>query len=398
MIPKPGTLIAALLAGFTILVAPIVQPVWMLGFPVFALGILLYFLKRASYLAIATAALAGMYGLGLIPLFVFAATLAIIALGELVFESLGSSSLAYAYYVLAGTIGALLVMFYLSVKEPLAVLFGIVVAALFKAILASREDGILIEAFGIAMTVYLIQELNYHADLTLIAAAVIIAFTFGYFSFRFRAADLSGLFSGALIGIILIVFADPRWFLIILLFFILGSASTRYKFDLKEKIGVEQSGGGARGYLNVFANGIVAAAAAVLYGVTVQPVFAAMFVGAVATAAADTMASEIGVTDGEPLMITTLKKVPAGTNGGITMTGEVAAIAGAVIISVFSWMLGVIDPVTAVLTSIAGFAGTNLDSISGATIENRGLVGNAGTNLIATFGGGILAALMFMVI
>ena len=97
-----------------------------------------------------------------------------------------------------------------------------------------------------------------------------------------------------------------------LAFFILGSVCTRYKFDYKKRIGVEQGQSGARGYRNVFANGIVACAAAVLYGVFVQPIFIVMYVGCVATAAADTMASEIGVTGGIPYMITTFAKCRSG--------------------------------------------------------------------------------------
>jgi uncharacterized protein (TIGR00297 family) len=401
MIRKAGTLAAALLAVLSLLVAPFVQPSWVLGALVLAAGLLLYIVCRDSYLALATATLAGLYGFGLIPLFVFSIALVIVMVGEIVFEARGGVPVSYVYYVLAGTLGAVLVMRYQGVTEPLAVLFGIVVAALLKAILAARERWPMrpvIEAIGIAMTIYLIEELNYHAEPSLVTAAVVIALAFGYFSFRLRAADISGLFSGSLIGIILIVFADPRWFLIMLLFFILGSGATRYKYDFKEKIGVEQTGGGARGYQNIFANGIVAATAAVLYGITVQPVFAALYVGAVATAAADTMASEIGVTNGIPYLITTFKQVPAGTNGGITLTGEVVGLAGALAVSVFAWVLGVIDPVTMVITTIAGFAGTNIDSLSGATIENRGLIGNAGTNLIATLGGGLLAALIFVAV
>ena len=180
----------------------------------------------------------------------------------------------------------------------------------------------MIEGIGIAMTMWLIQELNYQADLQMVVAAVIVGFTFGYFAFRAKTADLSGLFSAALVGIILLVFAapqGPQWFLIMLVFFILGSAATKYKYEYKKRIGVEQGQSGARGYRNVFANGIVAAAAAVLFGVFQQPLFVVMYVGCVATAAADTLASEIGVTGGIPrLMITTFRKVPIGTNGGIT--------------------------------------------------------------------------------
>ena len=143
------------------------------------------------------------------------------------------------------------------------VIFGIIAAVLLKVILLKYEDSLVLEGIGIAMTMYLIKELNYTADIGIVIIAVFIAFVFGYFAFRFKTADLSGLFSTALVGIILLVFADATWFLVMLAFFILGSVCTRYKFEYKKRIGVEQGKSGAPGYRNVFANGIVACAAAV---------------------------------------------------------------------------------------------------------------------------------------
>ena len=249
------------------------------------------------------------------------------------------------------------------------------------------------------MTMWLIRELNYQADLLLVVMAVIVGFAFGFFAFRAKTADLSGLFSATLVGIILLVFAAPhgaQWFLIMLSFFILGSLATKYKFEYKKRIGVEQGRGGARGYRNVFSNGIVAAAAAVLFGVFQQPVFIVMYVGSVATATADTLASEIGVTGGIPYMITTLKKVPVGTNGGVTVRGEAVAFLGGLIISLVALVLNVITLQMVVICTFAGFIGTNIDSLVGATLENRGFFGNAGTNLLATIGGGLCAVLMFL--
>jgi uncharacterized protein (TIGR00297 family) len=181
-----------------------------------------------------------------------------------------------------------------------------------------------------------------------------------------------------------------------LTFFILGSAATRYRFEYKKRIGVDQGRGGARGYRNVFANGIVAAAAAVLFGVFQQPVFVVMYVGCVATAAADTLASEIGVTGGIPYMITTLKKVPIGTNGGVTPTGEFVALLGSFTVSLVALLLKVITPEMMIICTIAGFVGTNIDSIVGALLENRGFFGNAGTNLLATIGGGVFAVVLYL--
>jgi uncharacterized protein (TIGR00297 family) len=289
-------------------------------------------------------------------------------------------------------------MAYLQEKAMLTIIFGIIAAVLLKVILLKYEDSLVIEGVGVAMTMWLIQELNYQANLQLVVAAVIVGFTFGYFAFRSKTADLSGLFSAALVGIILFVFAGAQWFLIMLAFFILGSAATKYKYEYKKRIGVEQGRGGARGYRNVFSNGIIAAAAAVLFGVFQQPVFIVMYVGCVATAAADTLASEIGVTGGIPYLITTFKKVPVGTNGGVTIVGESVAFFGGFCVSLVALLFNVITPQMMVICTVAGFFGTNLDSLIGATLENRGFLGNAGTNLLATLGGGIFAIALYLVL
>ncbi|MCU0632352.1 MAG: TIGR00297 family protein [Methanolinea sp.] len=398
MMNRLGERLAAVLVLSFILIAPIVQPPWFLAIMVVLCSLVLYLIRKTRFLALALIPIALLYGISILPLLVFSCTLTILVMGELAFQETEERLYSYIAYIAAALVGCTLVMAYLRTWAPLVVLFGVVVAVLLKAILKEREDALMIEALGIAMTMFLIDELNYHAEIALIAIAVAIAFSFGYFSYRTKTADVSGLFSGALIGIILIIFADIRWFLVVLAFFILGSASTRYKYEYKLHMGVEQIHGGARGYLNVFANGSVCAASAVLWGVTGSPVFLALFVGSVATAAGDTMASEIGVTGGKPFMITTFERVPAGTNGGVTLTGEVVATIGALIVSLLAYLLGIIDLPTAMVCTLAGFIGTNIDSLVGALMENPGMVGNAGTNFLATLGGGVCAvALSYMI-
>ena len=393
---RHGLLLAAVLAFFTVLIAPVLQPAWLMGLIVIFYSLVLFRLFATKYLSYAFIVLAALYGLGVLPVFYFVCTLAILVMGEIVFGTGADDLNTYLYYVISTSWAAVLVMVYLNRMVPLTIILGIITAVLLKVILLKYEDSLVIEGLGIAMTMYLIDELNYEADLQMVVIAVIVAFTFGYFAFRFKTADLSGLFSAALVGIILIVFADARWFMVMLAFFILGSISTRYKYEYKKKIGIEQGQGGARGYRNVFANGIVAAAAAVLYGVFVRPEFIVLYIGCVATAAADTMASEIGVTGGTPYMITTLKKVPIGTNGGVTMTGEMVALAGGFLVCIVALFLAIITPWMVVICTIAGFVGTNIDSVIGATLENKGYVGNAGTNLLATLGGGICAVALFL--
>jgi uncharacterized protein (TIGR00297 family) len=287
-------------------------------------------------------------------------------------------------------------MVYFQHFVPLIALLGVVVAVFLKSALHNQVDILMVEGLGVAMTMYFFDELNYEVDLTIILLAAIIAFSFGFLSHRFRVMDMSGLFSSALIGIILIAFTrDVRWFFIMLTFLILGSISTRYKYNYKLSLGSAQGHGGRRGYYNVFANGLVATAAAILFGITQHPIFTAMFLGSVATAAADTVAGEVGMTRSNPILITTRKPVPAGTNGGISFAGEVAGLVAAMVVLGIAFGLNVSSLPLLAIGVTAGFIGTNVDSLIGATLENQGLIGNAGTNLLATLIGGLVAAILY---
>src|SRR5258705_5645214 len=83
----------------------------------------------------------------------------------------------------------------------------------------------------------------------------------------------------------------------------------------------------SRNHRQVLANGGVAALAA-LAGSWIG------FAGALAAAAADTWASEIGRHSRTlPRLITNGRPVPAGTDGGMTLLGTAGGIAGAVFIA-----------------------------------------------------------------
>ena len=396
MFKQPAYWAAWTLTIACILISPYVQPAWLLSIIVILFCATLFLIPGTRYASISFIVLATLYGLGWLPLFVFASTIAIIVNGEGAYRALKETPYAYPAYVGAGYIGAVLVMIYFQHYVPLIALLGVVVAAMLKSALSNQVDILMIEGLGVAMTMYFFGELNFQVDLTIILVAAIIAFAFGFAAHQLRVMDLSGLFSAALIGIILIAFTrDIRWFFIMLTFFILGSAATKYKYSYKAALGTAQGHGGLRGYYNVFANGLVATAAAILFGITQHPIFTAMFVGSVATAAADTVAGEIGMTRSNPYLITTGKRVPPGTNGGVSLLGEAAGILAAITVLAVAFGLSVSTLSMAVIGVVAGFCGTNMDSLIGATLENKGYLGNAGTNLLATLFGGLLAAILY---
>ncbi len=395
---QPRLLAATLIAILGVLVSPFIQPAWLFALFVISFSAVLYLIQGTRYVSLALGATALLYGIGILPLVAFGATVAIVTLGELAYRAAGEGIRAYLHYTGGAFAGALLVMAYLGSIEPLVLIIGVLVALMLRSILEGREDAYMIIMLGVAMTIFLFIELDFQVDILLLFLAATIALVFGYSSFRIGAADLSGLFSGALIGVLLIVFADVHWFLVMLAFFIIGSASTRFQYARKKAMGVEQERGGARGYKNAFSNGLVGTGAAVIFGLTGDPIWAALFVGSIATATADTVASEIGVTGGRPIMITTLKPVPEGTNGGITVRGEAASLLGSFIIAGIAFGFQIISLPVFFICLLAGFLGTNIDSVIGATLENRGLIGNAGTNLLATFGGGVSAVVLSLLL
>ncbi|TAJ44234.1 DUF92 domain-containing protein [Methanofollis fontis] len=398
MIRESGPALATILALIGIMVAPLIQPAWLLSLLVILFSGVLLLIKGTRFFSISIIVIAALYGVGYLSIAVFGATLAIVVIGESAFRLSGNRTRSYIPFILVGFAAALLAMYYVGEFLPLTALLGVLVAVLLHAALTGRDDALMIEALGAAMAMQLFYEIDYSVDLPILALAAFIAFLFGYTAYRLRAADLSGLFSGAIIGLLLIVFADVRWFFIMLVFFVVGSAATKFRYREKNTLGVAQSHGGVRGYFNVFANGLVGTAGAVLWGITGHPACIGLFLGSVASAAADTVASEIGVMGGDPYLITTLERVSPGTNGGVTLLGEAVALGAAVIVSLSAWALGVADPAIAVIGIVAGFVGTNVDSLIGATLENRGVFGNAGTNLVATLSGGVFAMVLVALI
>ena len=148
-----------------------------------------------------------------------------------------------------------------------------------------------------------------------------------------------------------------RGFGLLLAFFISGSLLTK--------------GGGRRNARQVAANGGVAAVAALL---GVWPAFA----GALAAAAADTWATEIGAySRTPPRLITSGRAVTAGANGGITLLGTAGGVLGAAVMAALTYVLaprgtapGLPHPGgLAAVVAVAGVLGMLIDSLLGATLQ-----------------------------
>ena len=152
-------------------------------------------------------------------------------------------------------------------------------------------------------------------------------------------------------------------------FFVSGSALSRRARVPGE---VESAKGHRRDSLQVLANGGFAALTALISGARPGAARGAM-IGALAAAAADTWASEIGVRSSTPpRSILSGRPVRPGTSGGVTGLGWLAAGVGATLTgTVFAAFdrtgRGRRDAIGRAL--VGGLVGTLADSIAGATIQ-----------------------------
>jgi uncharacterized protein (TIGR00297 family) len=207
-----------------------------------------------------------------------------------------------------------------------------------------------------------------------ISAVSLLAFL----AVRLGTIDWSGAISGAIISIIAFIAGSIAWLVTIIIFFVVSSVFTRYRYDYKRKLGSAQEKGGRRSWPNTLANGGIAAAASVAEILTHSNIFAVAFLTSVAAALSDTLATEIGLlSNSRPRLITDIRKfVAPGTSGGITPLGEVVAL-------VSSSSLALLGIGTMVLqesklqfawvafAAVVGGAmiGTTLDSLLGSSIQ-----------------------------
>jgi uncharacterized protein (TIGR00297 family) len=225
------------------------------------------------------------------------------------------------------------------------------------------------------------------------AATVVLIFATS--AHGLHAVTLSGAVAGAVLAFLLYVSTGPAGFVVLFSVFLLATVTTRLGYTRKQQLGTAERPGG-RTASQVAANVGVAAVLAVLARLAPDP--QALLLGAIAAlteAAADTVSSEIGqAVSADAYLITTFERVPAGTDGGVTLPGTLAGLVAAIIVSAVAALLGVIPSAGMAIVVVAAFAGTLSDSLLGASLERRGIIGNNTVNFTST----LLAAIVAVVL
>jgi uncharacterized protein (TIGR00297 family) len=217
----------------------------------------------------------------------------------------------------------------------------------------------------------------------------------------------AGLLHGWFLGVLIWGILGWRGYVVILFYFLVGSAVTRVGLAEKEAAGIAEQRSGARGPENVWGSALTATLCAIgiLIYTSLYPREAGVslwsnllllgYVASLSTKLSDTCASEIGKAYGQrTFLITTLKPVPRGTEGAVSLEGTIAGIVASIALALIGWAVGLISPLGLGLCVVAAFVATNLESVIGATLQTRfDWLTNEVVNFLNTLIGAIVAIL-----
>ena len=205
-----------------------------------------------------------------------------------------------------------------------------------------------------------------------------------------------GYINAWLLGVL--VWGTLGWqgYAVVMFYFLVGSAVTKIGMAEKEAAGIAEKRSGMRGPENVWGSALTATICAlmtVLVNSPFQELLILGYVASFATKLSDTSASEVGKAYGKStFLITTFKPVPRGTEGAISLEGTVAGIIASIAIAIIGYLVGMINLVGIVYCILAAFIATNIESLIGATLQERWqFLTNEVVNFINTTIGAIIA-------
>jgi uncharacterized protein (TIGR00297 family) len=225
-------------------------------------------------------------------------------------------------------------------------------------------------------------------DRLVIAAAVTLAFA--VLARALRGVNRSGALVGGLACFLLFAGAGPTAFAALAALFVMTWVATRLGYRRKLALGLAEPRQG-RNASQILANLAVASLASIALSVTGSQAWLLAMLAAMAEAATDTVASEIGqYRSTDAWLITTWKRVPAGTDGGITIPGSIAGLAAGLAIATVAAFGGILPRNQLWVPVAAGFAGMLFDSVLGATLQRRRWMSNQAVNFWATLAAAVV--------
>lgn len=229
------------------------------------------------------------------------------------------------------------------------------------------------------------------------AMAVLLASVIAGTAFIRKSLNRSGALAGFLVMAVHIACSNRSGALLLVFFF---TSSKLTKFGEKKKRSVDEDfkEGGQRNWIQVLANSALASILTMIVAMytggqdrcldtkdsTLLTGLVGGVIGHYACCNGDTWSSEIGMlSNAQPRLITTFKKVRKGTNGAVSLEGLLAAAAGGFVIGLAFVIVGwltVSCPADVIrrellvvpIATFAGLCGSLIDSVLGATFQFSG--------------------------
>ncbi|ADB95169.1 TIGR00297 family protein [Candidatus Atelocyanobacterium thalassae] len=215
-----------------------------------------------------------------------------------------------------------------------------------------------------------------------------------------KLLTFSGYLHAWLLGVLIWWLLGWQGYILIMSYFIIGSAITYVGISKKEKAGIAEKRSGTRGPENVWGSGLTALFCA-LGTLFSNPFYTKLFilgyVASISTKLSDTVASELGKVYGKnTFLITTLRPASPGTEGAISLEGTLAGFIASVLIALVGFFINFINLNEVSYCVISAFFATNVESVIGATLQNRvSWMNNDVVNIINTLIGALIAFFLY---
>ena len=198
----------------------------------------------------------------------------------------------------------------------------------------------------------------------------------------------SGWTNAGVLGTILWGCLSWNGWISVVIYLILGSLVTKIGFKYKNQKGIAEKRAGKRGPENVWGSAGTGLFFALLIKLNLSSLVLlnVAFASSFSAKLGDTFGSEIGKRFGKnTFLITSLRKVPKGTEGGISLEGTIASLVGSITMSLVMLSLGIINDFDLFyVVAISGFAATIIESIIGAKYQEKYQLSNEIVNTIQT--------------
>ncbi len=206
---------------------------------------------------------------------------------------------------------------------------------------------------------------------------LILNLAIAIYAFKREWLDAGGTVAALTVGMIVFSFGGWTWLALIIFFFASSNVLGKLWKKQKKIPRLEFAKEGVRDFWQVFANGGLAALLAVLYNVYQSPAIFAAFLGVIATVTADTWATEIGVLEKRPRLVTTFASVRRGTSGAVSKLGLGVTFAAGFFIALVTYGLDWAG------AAVGEAMGSGVSAAFGAPV--RQFVGGLGLVLLTAF-------------